>query len=103
MVENKLFPDWKGIVIYAEDSLKPQALVVDGDQKAVIAGLQAGKSVPPHKEGLAVFHFLEGTGNVSIDDQSFDVQTGATIVIPKGAVRGIEAVTRLAFLAVRLS
>jgi quercetin dioxygenase-like cupin family protein len=68
----------------------------------VIAGLQPGKKMPPHAEGPAIFHFLDGTGQMIVEEEIFSVQTGTTVIVPNGAIRGIEAITQLAFLAVRL-
>ncbi len=68
----------------------------------MVAGLEPGAKIPPHPEGPAIFHFLEGTGQMIVGDQAYAVQAGATVVVPDGAVRGIEAETRLAFLAVRV-
>lgn len=38
-----------------------------------------------------------------VGEETLSVQAGATVVVLKGANRGIEAETQLAFLAVRLS
>jgi len=102
MTQKRLYPDWKEIVVYSEKGLQPQILMEGEQYKAVIAGLKPGGKVPPHTEGPAIFHFLEGTGHVLVGEESFPVQTGVTVVVPNGAMRGIEAETQLAFLAVRL-
>ncbi len=98
----KYYPDWKDIVTYSEGGPRPYVLVETDHYKSVIAGLAAGQRMPPHAEGPAVFHFLEGKGQMIVGEQVFGVQAGATLVVPDGAVRGVEAETRLAFLAVRL-
>ena len=59
--------------------------------------------MPPHAEGPAIFYFLEGSGQMLVGEESFAVQTGATVVVPDGAMRGIKAETQLAFLAVRVA
>ncbi|MBC8504675.1 MAG: hypothetical protein ISR58_00310 [Anaerolineales bacterium] len=102
MTENILFPNWKDIVVYPEKGAQPQVLVETENYKSVIAGLAAGSGMPPHPEGPAIFHFLEGSGQMIVGEQSFRVSAGATVVVPDGALRGIEAKTQLAFLAVRL-
>ena len=38
-----------------------------------------------------------------VDGQRFAVTAGATLVVPQGAERGMEAETRLAFLATRVA
>ena len=102
MTQRRLYPDWRELVVYSEKGPQPQVLVEAEQYKAVIAGLKPGGKMPPHAEGPAIFHFLEGTGHVLVGEESFTVQTGATVIVPDGALRGIEAETRLAFLAVRL-
>ena len=99
----KLFPDWKELVVYGSDGPRPQALT-EGDQfKVLVAGLEPGQIIPQHPEGLAVYHFLEGTGWMTVDDESFFVKPGATVITPDGARRGMQAETRLAFLAARVA
>ena len=38
-----------------------------------------------------------------VDDERFAVKPGAIVVAPDGAKRGVEAQTRLAFIAVRVA
>jgi quercetin dioxygenase-like cupin family protein len=102
MTKERLYAHWKEVVVYSESAPQPQILVEGEQYKAVIAGLKSGGKMPPHAEGPAIFHFLEGTGHMLVGEESFTVQAGATVVVPDGAMRGIEAETQLAFLAVRL-
>ena len=102
MTQKIFYPDWKKIIVYPAQGIQPQALVENEKYKSVIAGLLAGNSIPPQTEGPATFHFLQGTGRVIVDEESFDVQAGATVIVPDGASRSIEAETQLSFLAVRL-
>ena len=102
MTKKLLYSHWQDVVVYAEKGPQPQVLTEGEGYKAVIVGLKAEGRIPPHEEGAAIFHFLEGTGRVLVGEESFDVQAGSTVVIPNGAVRGIEAETQLALLAVRL-
>lgn len=69
--------------------------------RSIIAGLAAGSSLPVHPAGASVFHFLEGAGQMTVGDETFAVQAGATVIVPSGAKRGVAAETQLAFLAVR--
>jgi mannose-6-phosphate isomerase-like protein (cupin superfamily) len=48
------------------------------------------------------YHVLEGRGSMVVDDERFVLAAGATVIAPRGSRRGIEAETRLAFLAVRV-
>ena len=102
MTQKNLYPHWKDIVVYSEKGAQPQILVETEKYKSVIAGLRAGNRMPPHAEGPAIFHFLEGSGRMIVGEESFTVDAGATVVVPDGAMRGIEADSQLAFLAVRL-
>jgi quercetin dioxygenase-like cupin family protein len=103
MTHNVLYPDWREVVVYPAQGAQPHVLVETDQYRSVIAGLAAGSSIPPHPEGPSVFHFLEGSGRMTVGEETFAVQAGATVIVPAGAKRGVEAATRLAFLAVRLS
>ena len=103
MTQKRIYPDWKETVVYSAEGPEPQMLLESGEARAMIAGLEAGQKVPPHKEGPAVYHFLEGTGHMIVDGERLAVQSGATVVVPEGIPRGIEAETQLAFLGARLA
>ena len=98
-----LYPNWKDKISYASDGPKPQILMADEKVKVILAGLEPGQVIPEHAEAQAMYHFLEGTGWMIVDDERYPVSAGASVVMPEGAVRGMEAETRLAFLAVRIS
>lgn len=98
-----LYPDWKEKVVFAADGPQPQILVQNEKLKVIIAGLEASQKIPPHPEALAVYHFLEGTGWMTVDDERYPVSSGATVITPEGAKRGVEAETKLVFLAVWVS
>lgn len=96
-------PDWKETVVFSPDGPRPQVLSQDDKVKVVLAGLEAGQGIPPHAESRGVFHCLEGNGWITVDDDRLPFTAGVTVVVPEGASRGIEAVTRLAFLVTRVS
>ena len=98
-----LYPDWHAQVVFSPDGPKPQVLMENDKFKVVIGGLEAGQKIPPHPEGESVFHFLEGSGWMIVGDERFAVKAGATVVTPAGVKRGIEAETRLVFLAARVT
>ena len=102
MTQHVLYPDWKEIVVYSAKGMQPQVLVETENYKSVLVGMAAGNIMPPHPEGSAIFHFLEGIGRMIVGEESIAVRAGATVIVPDGARRGIEAETQLAFLAVRL-
>lgn len=103
MTQDMLYPDWKKVVVYPPQGAHPQVLVETDRYRAVIGGLAAGSIIPTHPEGPSVFHFLEGSGRMTVGDENFAIQAGATVIVPDGASRGIQAETQLAFLAIRLA
>lgn len=103
MKQAALYPDWKEKVAYSPEGPQPQVLM-DGDKaKVIVAGLEPGQKIPEHAEAMAVYYFLEGAGWMLVDGERLAVSAGATIVMPEGRERGMEAETRLAFLAVRVA
>jgi quercetin dioxygenase-like cupin family protein len=102
MTDATVFPDWHELVRYASPGPQPTILHDEPDLRALIAGLEAGGRIPPHAGPRAVYHFLEGTGRMIVDGEAHPVTTGMTLVVRAGSTRGIEATTRLAFLAVRV-
>ncbi len=98
-----LFPDWRKKVVFSTEGLKPQILIENNRIKVVLAGLEPGQKIPEHPENLGVYYFIEGAGWMVIDGERFEVSQGATVIAPQGAVRGMEAQTRLAFIATRVA
>ncbi len=103
MMQTTIYPDWKDKVVYSDDGPQPQILMVDEKVKFILAGLLPGQQIPDHAEAQAIYHFLEGQGWMTVDGERTAVSSGATIVMPEGASRGVEAKTRLTFLATRIS
>lgn len=103
MTKTTTFPNWRDTVIFAPEGPQPQVLMDNDRVKIIIAGLEPGQKIPEHPENSAMYHFLEGSGWMLVDGERIPVQTGATIVMPDGTVRGLEAETRLAFLATRFA
>ena len=103
MNETKLYPDWKENVVYGTEGPQPHVLMVDEKVKALVAGLAPGAKIPEHAEAQALYHFLSGTGWMTVDGNRMAITAGSTIVMPEGAVRGMEAETELAFMVVRIA
>lgn len=103
MGQTLFFADWRDRVIFSAPGPQPQVLHEDDKFKVVVAGLEAGGQIPVHPGSAGVYHFLEGTGQMTVDSESFAVKAGATLLIPDGATRGLLAHTRLAFIAVRIA
>lgn len=103
MFKTLLVPDWREKVVYSAEGPRPQVLLETDSIKVVVAGLEAGVKIPPHPEKQGVYHFLEGTGWMIVDGERLSVAAGATVLVPPGATRSVEAETRLSFLAVRVA
>ena len=103
MTETTLYPNWKDQIVYGTEEPQPHVLLANEKVKALMAGLAPGAKIPEHAEAQALYHFLEGTGWMTVDGERLPVSAGATIVMPEGAVRGLEAETQLAFIAVRIA
>jgi quercetin dioxygenase-like cupin family protein len=103
MTQAVLYPNWRDKVVYSAEGPQPQPLLVSEKVKIIVAGLEPGQLIPAHPEAAAMYHFLEGDGWMIVNEARLPVTQGATVVMPAGTVRGIEAETRLAFLATRIA
>lgn len=92
------FTDTKAKAVFAVDGPKPQFLIETPQFKALVVGLEAGGQIPVHPGETAMYHFLEGTGLMTVGDESFEIKPGVTIVVPSGERRGMNAKTRVIFL-----
>jgi mannose-6-phosphate isomerase-like protein (cupin superfamily) len=92
------FVDVKEKAVFATDGPKPQFLIDTPQFKALVVGLEAGGQIPVHPGETAMYHFLEGTGLMTVGDESFEIKPGVTIVVPSGERRGMNAKTRIIFL-----
>ena len=92
------FADTKAKAVFAVDGPKPQFLIDTPNFKALVVGLEAGGQIPAHPGEAAMYHFLEGEGLMTVDDEAFAIKPGVTVVAPSGAKRGMNAKTRVVFL-----
>lgn len=92
------FTDTKSIAVFAADGPKPQFLLDAPYFKALVVGLEAGQQLPVHPAEAAMYHFIEGEGLMTVDDDTFAIKPGVTIIAPSGSKRGINAKTRVIFL-----
>lgn len=102
-MQTAVIPNWKDHVIFGQGMPQPQVLYEDDRLKVLVAGLEPGGSIPVHPEGLAMYFILEGSGWMTVDDHRFVIESGMIILTPEGSDRGMEATTRLAFLATRIN
>ncbi len=92
------FTDTKAKAVFSPEGPKPQFLLDTPNFKALVVGLEAGGQIPVHPAEAAMYHFLEGEGLMTVDEETFAVKPGVTIITPSGAKRGINAKTRVVFL-----
>lgn len=102
LIRSTFYPDWREKAIFSPAGPQPHILAENENLKVIVGSLDVGQKIPQHPEALAVYHFLEGTGWMTVDDEQYSVSSGATVITPEGAKRGVEAETRLVFLAVRI-
>ena len=91
------FTDTKTKAVFSSDGPKPQFLIDTPQFKALVVGLEAGGQIPVHPGETAMYHFLEGTGLLTVGDESFEIKPGVTVVVPSGERRGMNAKTRVFF------
>jgi len=48
---------------------------------------------------MVLYHFLEGQGTMTVDDQAYPIVAGTTLIALPGASRGMAADTPLVLLA----
>ena len=92
------FTDTKSKAVFAAEGPKPQFLIDTPKFKVLVVGLEAGGQIPAHPGEAAMYHFLEGTGLMTVGDEVFEIKPGVTIVVPGGVKRGMNAKTRVVFL-----
>lgn len=92
------FAETKSKAVFAADGPKPQFLLDTPQFKALVVGLEAGGQIPVHEGEAAMYHFLEGEGLMTVDDETFAIKPGVTVIAPSGARRGMNAKTRIIFL-----
>lgn len=100
-MSKNLIADWKERVVFTEAGPQPQILEENDLFKVILAGLKEGQSIPVHPELGSVYYILQGSGWMTVDGERFAIEEGSIITMGNGAKRGMEAITPLAFLAVR--
>lgn len=99
MTRTEHFPSWRDIIEYGTDGPAHKELIKTDSYKAVLVGLEAGQKIPPHPALAASYHVLEGNGQMVVDGKRIGIEQGATVVVPEGVARGIEAESRMGLLA----
>ncbi len=96
------YPEWQDQVVFSPEGPQPKVLEQNDQFKVVLAGLEPGQKIPVHPESSSVFHILDGKGWMNVDNERLEIQAGSIIILGDGTARGMEASTRLVFLAVRM-
>lgn len=93
-----VWSDWRDTVRFRDTGPGVTVLHESLELKVVLVGLRAGQSLPEHPGPAAAFHFLDGAAVMAVDAEQIEVTAGATVVVPPGGVRGVRAITDVAFL-----
>lgn len=96
-----VYPDTQAQAVFHAQGPQPQFLWDDANFKVILGALEAGQLIPVHPESLAMYHFLVGTGTMTIDHEEVPIRAGTTVITPAGARRGMVAATRVVFLAAK--
>jgi quercetin dioxygenase-like cupin family protein len=95
------FADTKAKAVFAADGPRPQFLVQTPNFAVLVVGLEAGQQIPVHPGEAAMYHIFEGTGLMTVGEETFAIQPGVTVVVPSGTPRGMNAKTRVIFLGAK--
>ena len=95
------YPATKAQAVFGVHGPQPQFLLDEVNFKVIVGALEPGQQIPVHPEALAMYHFLAGTGTMTVDEEQFPITAGATVITPAGARRGMQAATRVIFLAAK--
>ncbi len=93
-----MYANWQETVKFGEKGPSPTVLIETPRLKAVLGGLRAEQSIPMHPSPEAIYHFLKGTGTMTVDDEKYTVGPGITVTVPDGSQRGITAETDVVFI-----
>ena len=85
MSQITLYPDWKEKVVYSSEGPQPQPIMETEHFKVLVVGFLAGQKTTPHPASSGVYHFIEGTGWMSVNDELLSVGPGAIVIVPSEA------------------
>lgn len=97
-----MYAKWEDSVRFGDQGPSPTTLIETPRLKVVLVGLRADQAIPMHPSPEALYHFLQGSGTMTVDGQAFEVRPGATVIAPSGSRRGISAVTDIVFIGTTL-
>ncbi len=93
-----MFSSWEESVTFGDKGPSPTTLMETPRLKAVSVGLRAGQAIPRHPSPEAIYLFLKGSGTMTVDDESYSVGPGTTVIVPDGSRRGITADDDIVFI-----
>lgn len=93
-----MIQNWKESVTFAEHGPSITILMDTPHLKALLVGLRADQAIPVHPSPEAIYHFVQGTGTMTVDDETYSVEPGTTVLVPDGSRRGIAAQTDIVFI-----
>lgn len=86
---------------FGEQNFSPNVIYQSSEIKVVLAYFKKGQFIPVHTPAVElVLHILEGEAEVVAGDERLNAVKDDLIIIPKGAKRGIKALTELTILHV---
>ncbi len=97
-----MYANWEETVTFGDKGPSPTTLIETPRLKVVLVGLRADQAIPIHPSPEALYHFLLGSGTMTVDGQTFEFQPGATVIAPSGSKRGISAATDVVFIGTTL-
>lgn len=91
----------KELKSFGETNFAPNVVYQSADIKVVLAYFKTGQFIPVHTPAVdLILVILEGEAEVVAGDERLTARQNDLIVIPKGAKRGIKALTELTILHV---
>lgn len=93
--------DTKSLAVFSAGGPNPQFLVDTPQFGVLVVGLEPGGRIPLHSGEPAMYHIIEGEGLMTVGDETYDLRPGATVIVPGGVRRGMNARTRVVFLAAK--
>lgn len=93
--------DLAGLIDYAPGQVTSKTLVQNSHVGITLFAMAAGEGISAHKStGDAFVTVLEGNGKITIDDNSFELEKGQSIVMPAGHPHAVSAMDNFKMLLV---
>lgn len=84
--------DLKQLIVLADEEVNSRTLVQRPDLSITLFAVATGEEIGGHQAaGDAMLNILSGVASVTIEDQTYTVRAGETLVIPAGARHSLYA------------